>query len=42
MADKPTSAPAPQPKTTSGEAINAHKLMAMGKGPKPTGPKTPA
>lgn len=42
MGDKPTTAPAPQAKSTPGEAIRAHKLMAMGRGPKPTGPKTPA
>ncbi len=42
MADKPTTSPAPQPKSTPGNAIPQHKLMAMGQGPKPSGPKTPA
>lgn len=42
MGDKPTNAPVPQAKSTPGEAISARKLMAMGKGPKPSGPKTPA
>ena len=42
MADKPTNASANVPKSTPSEAIPQRKLLAMGKGSKPSGPKTPA
>lgn len=42
MADKPNSSAPNVPRSTENRAISQRKLIAMGHGPKPSGPKTPA